>query len=109
MRATSSVRLWNSATLASVRPKRMKSTGTGPSITGVYMARDSMSRHQDDVNSVGSVRADDDGLLDVGGARGPGDEPRRARHHAVLVAQQAEGVLHRAHQARFRDHRDVRI
>src|SRR3954468_13719960 len=32
--ATCSVRLWKSATPASVRPKSTKSRGTGPSITG---------------------------------------------------------------------------
>src|SRR5215208_1335554 len=109
VRATCSVFLWKSATPMSVSANRMKSTGipkrAGPSARGGMAA---ILRQEDHVRPVGPVRSDDHRLLDVGGARGAGDEPGGARRLADLLAQQREGILHRVHDARLAHHRDVR-
>ncbi len=63
----------------------------------------------EDVDAERSVRAEHDRLLDVAGARGPGDHVHRARQLAPLAANQRERFLHAGDDAIGADDGDVRI
>ena len=64
--------------------------------------------HQD-VDAKRAVRAEHDRLLDVAGARRSGDHVHRARHAAVLAADQCERLFHAGDDAVGAQHGDVRV
>jgi hypothetical protein len=71
-----------------IQPRRaIAQIGPAPARSGLGGQAQTWSSDQDDVHPVRPVRAEDDRLLDVRGARGPGDEIYSAR--AAVRARRA--------------------